>query len=208
MRGGWHRPPRRVKPQEGWRRAAEVNDATRSPIEATGETVGEAKWAALRELERLVAGLDRDAFAFQVALRGRARAARRRLHAGAGVATRAPGDAAPRWTSTAASALRRSCADRDSFGAPGTCRQRATTSSYVTLVGATLGVAIGRHGQTLDALQYLANAILHTPGRATSASSGGRRRRLPRPPREQLEALARRRAEGASDRAAASSSTR
>ena len=29
-------------------------------VEATGETVGEAKWAALRQLEQLVPGLDRE----------------------------------------------------------------------------------------------------------------------------------------------------
>ena len=51
-------------------------------VEASGETVGEAKWSALRELERLAPGLDRDAVRFQVVTRGRARPARGRLRAG------------------------------------------------------------------------------------------------------------------------------
>ena len=39
-------------------------------VEATGETVGEAKWAALRELERLAPGIDRDGVRFQVVSEG------------------------------------------------------------------------------------------------------------------------------------------
>ena len=39
-------------------------------VEATGETVGEAKWAALRELERLSPGLDKSAVRFQVVAEG------------------------------------------------------------------------------------------------------------------------------------------
>ena len=39
-------------------------------VEATGETVGEAKWAALRELETLVPGLDRESVRFQVVSEG------------------------------------------------------------------------------------------------------------------------------------------
>jgi hypothetical protein len=39
-------------------------------VEASGETVGEAKWSALRELERLAPGLDRDAVRFQVVTEG------------------------------------------------------------------------------------------------------------------------------------------
>jgi hypothetical protein len=35
-------------------------------VEATGETVGEAKWAALRELERIQPGLDKAAVRFEV----------------------------------------------------------------------------------------------------------------------------------------------
>ena len=39
-------------------------------VEATGETVGEAKWAALRELEQRVPGLDRETVQFQVVSEG------------------------------------------------------------------------------------------------------------------------------------------
>ena len=39
-------------------------------VEAEGETVGEAKWAAVRELQRLAPGLDREAIRFQVVTEG------------------------------------------------------------------------------------------------------------------------------------------
>ena len=39
-------------------------------VEATGETVGEAKWRALRELELLVPALDKAAVRFQVLSEG------------------------------------------------------------------------------------------------------------------------------------------
>ena len=39
-------------------------------LEASAETVGEAKWLALRELERLHPGLDRDAVEFEVLTEG------------------------------------------------------------------------------------------------------------------------------------------
>ena len=39
-------------------------------VEATGETVGEAKWAALRELERRQPGLDKTAVRFEVLTEG------------------------------------------------------------------------------------------------------------------------------------------
>src|SRR2546426_7163720 len=39
-------------------------------IEATGETVGEAKWSALRELEKLHPDLDKSAVRFQVVSEG------------------------------------------------------------------------------------------------------------------------------------------
>jgi len=39
-------------------------------VEATGETVGEAKWVAIRELEKLAPGLGRNAVSFQVISEG------------------------------------------------------------------------------------------------------------------------------------------
>src|SRR5439155_15440829 len=39
-------------------------------VEASGETVGEAKWSALRELERQSPGLDKSAVRFQVVSEG------------------------------------------------------------------------------------------------------------------------------------------
>jgi spoIIIJ-associated protein len=66
-----------------------------------------------------------------------------------------------------------------------------------TLVGSDLGVLIGRHGQTIDALQYLANAIGHrTQGperaRVVVDAAGYRARRT-----ATLEASARRAVEQA-----------
>ena len=39
-------------------------------VETSGETVGEAKWAALRELERMHPGLDKASVRFQVVSEG------------------------------------------------------------------------------------------------------------------------------------------
>ena len=54
--------PRRVKRKKGG--APPVTGEL--TVEATGETVSEAKWKALRELERLAPSLDKDAVRFQV----------------------------------------------------------------------------------------------------------------------------------------------
>ena len=47
-----------------------MNGARTSPGRGDGETVGEAKWAALRELEKLHPGLDKSAVRFQVVSEG------------------------------------------------------------------------------------------------------------------------------------------
>ena len=71
---GRRRPPRRRRTTAAReakakrRRPAPMTDEL--SVEASGETVGEAKWSALRELERLAPGLDRDAVRFQVVTEG------------------------------------------------------------------------------------------------------------------------------------------
>src|SRR4051794_38360465 len=51
--------------EEEERRGAAVTDDGPLQVEATGETVGEAKWSALRELEKLQPGIDKGAVQFQ-----------------------------------------------------------------------------------------------------------------------------------------------
>ena len=136
-------------------------------VEATGETVGEAKWSALRELEQLVPGLDREQVAFEVLSEGE----RGLLGVGytpARVAASAP-DA-----SAADSALGETATDARDFveriaaaiGASVTVsageREGIVT---VTCTGEDLGLFIGKHGQTIDAIQYLANAVARAEGR-------------------------------------------
>jgi spoIIIJ-associated protein len=137
-------------------------------VEATGETVGEAKWSAVRELQRRVPGLDRDAITFQVVSEGE----RGLLGVGytpASVVASAIVPATDATTSetdddTTQAGIVRALLER-TISASGV--QAAVTLSEVegelvaTLVGDDLGVLIGRHGQTIDALQYIANAICH-----------------------------------------------
>jgi spoIIIJ-associated protein len=166
-------------------------------VEATGETVGEAKWQALRELERLVPGLDKSAVRFEVLSEGE------RGLLGVGYAparVTATADAVAVSSSPPASGEESPLAAdlRDLLGrivaALGVdCRidvgedDEAVTAS---LTGGDLGLLIGRHGQTIDAIQYLASAVAYrTYGddrkEVVVDAAGYRDRR-----RETLEALA------------------
>ena len=181
--------------------------STEIRAEATGETVGEAKWAALRELERQAPNLDRDAVTFDVLSEGE-RGLLGVGYAPARVAATAPAPEpraeapAPTFDAPPGSAAERAVAivERilETIDVP--CSVRVSEHDdeiVVTLSGADLGLAIGRHGQTLDAMQYLANAIAHTQDgddrkHVTVDAAGYRARRA-----EKLEALARRSAERA-----------
>ncbi len=133
-------------------------------VEAEGETVGEAKWAALRELEALAPGLDKATVQFQVISEGE----RGLLGVGyspARVAAVAPAAAAPpepRDESELAASVR-DLVERVTDGIGVRCRVDVTEdadSVTASCAGPELGMLIGRHGQTIDAIQYLANAIV------------------------------------------------
>ena len=168
-------------------------------VEAIGETVGEAKWAALRELEQLVPGLDRESVEFQVVSEGE------RGLLGVGFtpaqviasASRQEQATTPDSSEEAETArefvLRVASAIGASVKASVSERDDSVT---VTVTGADLGLFIGKHGQTIDAIQYLANAIARTEGGAHAVvvdAAGYRARRT-----ATLETVARRTAQRAS----------
>jgi spoIIIJ-associated protein len=134
-------------------------------VEATGETVGEAKWAALRELELRHPGLDKAAVRFEVVSEGE----RGLLGVGympARVVASVPEDAVQvsslgesgpgseirdlvRQITTALGVEARIGVEEDD------------ETITVTCSAPDAGLLIGRHGQTIDAVQYLVNAIAH-----------------------------------------------
>ena len=135
-------------------------------VEATGETVGEAKWAALRELERKVPGLDKSTVHFEVVsegergLLGVGFAPARVLATAAAAATvsREPG---PDESELAADV--HGLMERITLALGVQCTvevQESTEGLYVGCNGPDMGVLIGRFGQTIDAVQYLVKAIV------------------------------------------------
>jgi spoIIIJ-associated protein len=113
-------------------------------VEATGETVGEAKWSALRELEKLQPGIDKAAVRFQVITEGE------RGLLGVGY--------------TPARVI--ASVDAAAAAAPAPPSEPIDESDEAADVREVLerirelGLLIGKHGQTIDAIQYLANAIV------------------------------------------------
>ncbi len=171
-------------------------------VEATGETVGEAKWSALRELERQQPGLDKSAVRFQVVTEGERGLlgvgfAPARVIATVSAEVTAP---APPPDESELSRAARELVQRIVDGIGVTARLELDEDEEtitVSCVGADLGMLIGRHGQTIDAIQYLANAITyrrHEEDRKEVVvdAAGYRARR-----RASLEALAIRSAERA-----------
>jgi spoIIIJ-associated protein len=174
-------------------------------VEATGETVGEAKWQALRELERLAPGLDKSTVRFEVVsegergLLGVGYAPARVIAAVAAADVPSPPPAAAGDESPLAADLRELLGRVvDAIGVD--CRvDVAEDDETVTasLTGGDLGLLIGRHGQTIDAIQYLASAVAYRAygdqrKNVVVDAAGYRDRR-----RETLEALAMRSAERA-----------
>ncbi|HEX5470111.1 MAG TPA: RNA-binding cell elongation regulator Jag/EloR [Gaiellaceae bacterium] len=137
-----------------------------SEVEATGETVGEAKWAALRELERRFPGIDKSTVQFAVLSEGERGLlgvgyAPARVIASAGEVPapvagdqEEPGSPAARLREL----LERVCA---ALGAPVRIEIREDDELLAaTVTGPDLGLVIGKRGQTIDAIQHLATAIV------------------------------------------------
>ena len=172
-------------------------------VEATGETVGEAKWKALRDLERLAPGLDKETVRFQVVSEGERGLlgvgyTPARVVASADAPEQAP--AAPRPDESDAAALVRGIAERvvGAIGLPAQVDVREDDAEIsVTCSGGDVALLIGKHGQTIDALQYLANAVVYRRGYEKSVTidaAGYRDRR-----RATLEGIASRAAERAAE---------
>jgi spoIIIJ-associated protein len=171
-------------------------------VEASGETVGEAKWSALRELEKQQPGLDKSAVRFQVVAEGE----RGLLGVGyaparviASIAAESPA-VMPRGDESELAGEVRELIERivDAIGVSGRIElEEEDDRITASCAGPDLGMLIGRHGQTIDAIQYLANAVMfrrHAEGRKEVVvdAAGYRARR-----QTSLEALALRSAERA-----------
>ena len=171
-------------------------------VEATGETVGEAKRKALCELERLAPALDKAAVRFQVLSEGE------RGLLGVGYT---PARVLASIAASSVVPVPRPADESELAARLGTLLEHVTTALgircrieiaetdgtlTVTCSGDELGLLIGKHGATIDAVQTLAGAIA---GRGAEErkevvvdAAGYRDRR-----RRTLEAVAVRSAEGA-----------
>jgi spoIIIJ-associated protein len=132
-------------------------------IESSGETVGEAKWAALRELEKLYPGLDKSAVRFQVLSEGE----RGLLGVGftparvLAVVEEEPTQAGP-VPEGELPALVSEVLERITSGLGLQCRidlAEEDGTLVASCAGSDLGRLIGKHGHTIDAIQYVVNAI-------------------------------------------------
>lgn len=157
-------------------------------VEGTGETVGEARWAATRELERRYPGLDKETIEFQVlsegerGLMGVGREPARVLgqltvvpEAEAGAPTRpvereerrpprqrSSAPVLPSATGPLAERIEEVLtAICGGIGLEATVAVGQGPDGLVANVeGDDLGLLIGKHGHTIDAIQYLVNAMV------------------------------------------------
>jgi spoIIIJ-associated protein len=171
-------------------------------VEATGETVGEAKWKALRDLERLAPGIDKASVQFQVVTEGERGLlgvgyAPARVIATAAATAIAP-PPPPRDDESEVETHVRELVERvvGAMGIVARVDVRETDEEVlVTCSGDDLGLLIGKHGQTIDALQSVANAAVYRSGthKSVTVDAAGYRERR----RSTLEGIAVRGAERA-----------
>jgi spoIIIJ-associated protein len=136
-------------------------------VEATGETVGEAKWVALRALERQRPGIDKTSVRFEVVTEGErgllgvGYAPARVVATAADVPADDSGEPAPDESELTADV--RALVERIVAELGVRCRVGVREDAggvHVECVGGDVGVLIGRYGQTIDAIQYIVNAIV------------------------------------------------
>jgi len=141
-------------------------------VEAEGETVGEAKWISLRELERRFPGLDRDLVAFEVVSEGE----RGLLGVGTSparvLARFDPGEQRAHAPSTAGggsdtSTLVREMLEEVALALGADCRVEVEVEGdtvSASLTGPDVAVLIGKHGKTIDSIQYVVGAAVASAG--------------------------------------------
>ncbi|MDX6494182.1 MAG: spoIIIJ-associated protein [Gaiellales bacterium] len=170
-----------------------MTEYERVEVETSGETVGEARWAALHELERRFPALHRDDVQFVVLSEGERGLLGvgyqpARVLASVEVDSAAAQPVVVRHSApvdeSAAAARVRDLLTRvlDALAIEGGLeiveRDGVVTG---TVTGTDLGLLIGKHGQTIDAIQYLANAIMHRreeePAEVVVDAEGYRKRR-------------------------------
>jgi spoIIIJ-associated protein len=140
-------------------------------VEAEGETVGEAKWQAVRELERLYPGVDRDRVTFEILAEGErgllgVGTSPARVLARVDLATAVVEEpAAPSDESPLAEQLRE-LVEHVAAALGARARVSVTEDDAVLHITASTGAGdagylIGRSGRTIDAIQYVTAAVAH-----------------------------------------------
>jgi spoIIIJ-associated protein len=171
-------------------------------VEGSGDTVGEARWAALRELERQHGAVDQSAVEIVVISEGErgllgvgrepARVLARLTSSLPDVAPQAeaaPAEIDPNLSEPAAAALRVVDLIARALG-PGyrvSAEEDDARGIVLDVSGGDPGPVIGRHGATIDAIEHLAAAVAFPPGadrRPVAVDAQGYRARRERRLRE------------------------
>ncbi|HST25698.1 MAG TPA: RNA-binding cell elongation regulator Jag/EloR [Gaiellaceae bacterium] len=137
-------------------------------VEAEGETVGEAKWIALRELERRHPGLARDLVSFEVVSEGErgllgVGTSPARVRASFDPSTQPIAAQEPAVDESDRASLVRELLDEIAHALGADCRIDVEDSGdtiAAKLTGPDVAVLIGKRGKTIDSIQYLVSAAL------------------------------------------------
>lgn len=126
-------------------------------VEAEGATLGEAKWTAMKQLERRFPGLTQEAVGFEVVAEGD-EAAGEPARVAATADLEAWEATADDWPDEAGERVRalvtRVCTAMDLRASVDV--EESEEEIRATVNGEDLGLLIGKHGATIDALQHLA----------------------------------------------------